>query len=499
MPVSLAGAAHRREHVVHVSARERAVAARYLAHDDTGPDLALTEVVRRRQCGHVEVREDLVLMSPQVLEEARVVVVDDVAAQEPRHSVADLAAPACVVVRRHRHRERLEADPSEQQALDGMRDASGALLLHLEELGAATQKMRRALALATRRLDVGGPAVDAEHAAEVGAEDLVHDVTTATQADRVHRDARLRRRKHPEPRLRCGLDDIPARLVSVHDFGLPHEADERGVRRQAALRDAVLGANERAGADAEPEREHEDADDLAVRGADALLDVDGQAPRSWADLDAGGAVRGRHLLGVAAADALVAPHAPTALVLESRRLERNVLGQVDDDLRRDVPHILDVTAAAWAARERDEHVAVNALWRSAVRGDVAVLAPRPQPLLLPTATTKRPSLSLRRALCFLHLLAQRLVLGRQRLCLSLPARALALRSACLRAQLSKLSSLCVAGHALRRSCADPETDRPLDRWRRPIPCVRTPPRTVNTYSCLSSPAPRECRVHKRVQ
>ncbi|HJW75391.1 MAG TPA: hypothetical protein VJ787_06945 [Thermoleophilia bacterium] len=484
--VALARPADGREHLVNMCAVERAIPTRDLPHDHRGTNFLLAQVVRRRELVDVEVGEQLPLVPEEMLLEATVELVLHVAAQQARHAAADLAAPVREVVLGHRRRERLEQHAGEEHALHGVRETRGAALLHLEQLGTPTQQMRRALALPARGRDVCGPAVDAEDAAEVDAEDLVDNVATAAQADRVQGDARLDRREHPQPGLRCRLGDVPAGLVGMHHVGLAHEADERGVRRHAAGGDAFFRTHEGAGADAETKREQEDAHHLAVRRANAVLEVDGEAPSTRSDLHAGSTVRRRHLLGVPAAHSLLAPQAIPALVVKARRGEWDLGGQVDDDLRRERLDVLQlVAAAAGARRQRDVDVAIDARRGSAVRRRVAELAPGLRRVLLPPTAAEGARLPLRSTPRLLHLLAQRLVLDGERLRAAPQLRDVALSATQPRPEvLHVIASR--AAHIRCRSHADPTRDPPVDRWRARIRRVRTPPRTVNMYEELTA-------------
>jgi len=64
---ALGGACDAGEDLMDVRAGLRAVASRYLAHDDGGPDLLLGKVVGGRDGGVVEEHEHLVLVLPEVL------------------------------------------------------------------------------------------------------------------------------------------------------------------------------------------------------------------------------------------------------------------------------------------------------------------------------------------------------------------------------------------------------------------------------------------------
>ena len=211
-------------------------------------------------------------------------------------------------------------------------------------------------------LVVGCPAVMAEAATEVLPDDLARDVEPAGVPDEVEGGLGHQAYEGPEP-LEERLD-LPAGFVDGDDDALLDGDDDLavGVFRPARGTQDHLGSGPTAEGD--PEGDIEEAADLAVGGADILVEVRDDRLGIGAELGRGGTDGVGGLERVASLDALLALPAPAHVDVEATvdGLARNLVLELVDEVA-----LFDEAAAVrTTSRERCIEDFVDHVGREAV-------------------------------------------------------------------------------------------------------------------------------------
>lgn len=379
-----------------VSAGVRAIPGGNLANQDCGPDLALRIVIGGLEPGHLEEREHLASVASQVLCEAPIGGLRNVTIEQRGQLATELLGDGDAVFGRKLPGEIFSVDRVDDQALDRVRKAGGALLLDLEQLAAPPEEVAVALPLATVEAVVARPAVDDDRTVELVAEDRSWDVAAPTLSDHEQRDRRSTTGEHPEPGLLGRPGDVPAGLVDADDGSTPDHLDERAIAGLAPTGDALLGPDQRTGRHVELKQQVEQARDLAERDTNAVLEIDGQGEQTRPQLNASGAVSLRALLGVATANPLPTLGAPATLHVKAAHQQLDDARQVDDDLGRKVADVFDGALAVGACIEGHKDLFIDACRGWPVGRRVTPLAPRWFVLIfrLPAITGERSGLTL---------------------------------------------------------------------------------------------------------
>jgi len=202
--VALRGPAHAGDDLVVVSGQDAAVAGGDLAADDAGAGLAFALVVGRAEAVDLEEGEELAFVAAKVLGEAAVLRLVDLPGEKLPGLAAELIDERGTVLSLEVGHDLLGTAGLEQQPLDREREARRAALLDLEEVVASAQEMGVALLLLPGELEIRRPAIEADGAPVVEAEDLDRHVAAAGEADREEREAELRKGEDVEPRLPPG-------------------------------------------------------------------------------------------------------------------------------------------------------------------------------------------------------------------------------------------------------------------------------------------------------
>jgi hypothetical protein len=227
---------------------------------------------------------------------------------------------------------------------------------------AAAEQVSVAAALGAAQDIVAPQAIDDEITVEGRAEDLQGDLVAAAGADGV--DGDVLAAEDPQP----GVDaaDAPARLVGMHDACPPQRLDEQFVGRAGQCGEALLGADERGGANRQVAVGAEEVADLAVGDAEAVLEFGGHGQDDRAEGIARDAAGVGDLLRVPRLADLAAAGTPAGLDVElrdDRRDGRQVGLVLDYGLRVGERHPTLRAFPAWhvkyaidLARQRDRAI-----------------------------------------------------------------------------------------------------------------------------------------------
>jgi hypothetical protein len=321
----------------------------------------------------------------------------------PQHRIAVVTDHPTTVLQRHcppQQRGHPAAEPHRAPALG------------LLDLRTPLQQVGRALALRELQRVIGQEAIADQDALIVVPEDLDDHLVAPASADAIERGVLIS--EDPEPGRPAA--DLPAGLIDVLHDAVAGGLDQAVVAGLGQPPQAVAAADQRRRGDHQTGEGQEHRGALAIRGADAVLQVGGEPEQPWPELDGGGpqGVGGR--LGVAALDAAEAGRAAGHRDAEAGD-DRLGLGQVDLVLVMDGDRGVVQRGAAFRAggRQRDLDRAIDLLrrWGGSMAGRVPRLAARPLGLGLGRTFGEGGGLALPRPPGLLQLRLESLHLGAQ--------------------------------------------------------------------------------------
>ena len=221
---------------------------------------------------------------------------------------------------------------------------------------------------------IGQEAVADQDALIVVPQDLDDHLVAPASADAVERGVLVG--EDPQPGRPAA--DLPAGLIDVLHGAVPGGLDQAVVAGLGQPPQAVAAADQRRRGDHQPGEGQQHRGALAVRGADAVLQVGGEPEQPRAELDGGGPQGVGGLLGVAALDPAEAGRAAGHRDAEAGD-DRLGLGQVDLVLVVDGDRGVVQRGVALRAvgRQRDLDGAIDLLrrWGGSMAGRVPGLAP----------------------------------------------------------------------------------------------------------------------------
>ena len=182
----------------------------------------------------------------------------------PQHRIAVVADRPPAPLQRHRPPQQRRHPAAEPHRAPG---------LGLLDLRAPLQQVGRALALGEVQRVVGQEAVADQHPLVVLAQDLDDHLVAPARADAVERGVLVG--EDPQPGRAAA--DLPAGLVDVLHRAVAGRLDQAVVAGPGQPPQAVAAADQRRRGDDQPGEGQQHRGALAVRGAEAVLQVGGEA------------------------------------------------------------------------------------------------------------------------------------------------------------------------------------------------------------------------------